>query len=432
MIPMTRKWPHDLKGLREIARNEILPEWEADDEADPTRNWPKDEWLVDNGFSSIKWILREKHDLTPQNFFIMIVGVEDADPKWDIGDPETVKRANEFLDKSVKYRDWADSTERTTCDLLNRVFREIVSHFEDDEVALIEMLGSEQNKTETYDNIVEIMYRIKKDAKSDDSAYQYVRTFQRFVEFLERRCIISYNLLSDIDEEFRWDRNQDGSSALTAEQIRALWDTAESLEEYLVIIGYIIWGVRRKELPSISQSQIDLSADPIQIEFAESDRKNGSGTVDILFGGRYIKEQIDRLNTFSNWEGDLLVDKDDKSQPMDPADAADIFQDLCERADIRIDGELPTPNNGRAVWHDYNAKAEALLHEMNYTDDQDLVDDDSPRRYHSPETKEKVRQMLYLERFKKILPETAYSEESVFLRDVQNQYELDENDWDVD
>lgn len=429
---MTRGWPHDLKGLREIARNEILPEWEADDETDPTRNWPKDEWIVENGFSTIKGILRRKHDLTLREFFTMIVGIENEDHKWDINDPETVRRANEFLDRSAKHRDWTENTKTTTYHLLNRVFREIGRHFDDSEVALIEMLDNEQNMTTTYDAFVDIMAEIKNEAESDESAYRYLRMFQRYVESLERRYIISSNPVSDIDEEFTWDRDQTGSTPLNEEQIRALWDTAESLEEYLVIIGYVIWGVRRKELPNINRSQINLSQDPIQIEFAESDRKNGSGTVDILFGEQYIKEQINRLSTHSDWGGHLLVDEDNKSQPMDPRDTANMFQDLCERADVLIDEEPATPNNGRAVWHDYNAEAETCLREMDYIKNQDLTDDESPRRYHSQNTKEKIRQMLYLERFKKILPEDVFSEDTVFLRDIENQYQLDEIDWDGD
>jgi hypothetical protein len=182
----------------------------------------------------------------------------------------------------------------------------------------------------------------------------------------------------------------------------------------------------------MTRSKIDLSSDPAEVEFSESDRKNGAGTVEILIGEQYIREQINRLEKASDWNGHLLVDSDDRSQPMNPRDAAEIFVNLCERADVTIDDEPASPNNGRAVWHDYNAKAEAILREMKYTEDQDLEDDESPRRYHSQQTEEQVRQQVYLERLKKILPDEAFSEDTVFLRDLESQYQLEGGEWQTD
>lgn len=426
---MTRDWPHDLSKLQEIALEEIMPQWEQE-WTDPTRQWPTHEWLVDNGFSNLRWILEEKHDLTVPVFFSMIVGVKDEETRWKIKDPSTINRAEEFLDRCARYRGWRAGTKKTNFYLLNRVFDECTDQFNNDRISLIELAQDQENKTEIFDQFVEVIYQIKQEAATDDSAYKYLRAIQRFYESLQRRSIIEDNPIRGIEEEFQWEFERNGATPLNGRQIQALWEAAEELVDYLLIIGYIIWGVRRKELPSIRRSQFNLSADPIEIEFAEEDRKNGAGVVEVLFGEQYIIEQFERVESQSATDAYFLLDEDDKSKPMKPKKAADRFGALCEKAGVSIDGETPTPSNGRAVWHDFNARAEALLKEMTeYKQDQDLVDAEAARRYHDEDTKEKMRQMLYLKRFKQLLPETAYSEDFVFLRDVEEQYGLEISEW---
>lgn len=420
---MVRNWPHDLSGLQDIAQEEIIPEWRQTRD-DPTRQRPTHEWLNDHGYSNLRWILEEKCDMNVPTFFSMFLGIEKRKNRWATDDPETIKLAEEYLDREARFRDWKSSTKSSKRCQLNRVFRGYVTYSDDSTGEFVALANDVTRRTEVYDRFVEVIYKIKQEAKSDESAYQSLRAVQRFYESLDRRGLIEYNPTDKIQEEFRWDLSSDGSTPLTDDQIASLWETADTLEDYLLIIGYVIWGVRRQELPSIHRSQFDFDGESTTITFEDDDRKNGSGTVDILFGEQYIHEQLDRLESHSQWQGHLLPKSDDKSQPMRSRSAADQFKQLCASAGVIVDGDPATPNNGRAVWHNINAEAEAFLQELEYLDMQDLEDNLASRRYHDPSTKEETRQMLYLERFKSILPAEAYNTEFVFLRDAKEQYNL--------
>lgn len=423
---MVRHWPHDLSGLQDIAHEEIMPKWRRSRD-DPTRQRPTHEWLNNNGYSNLRWILEEKCDTNVPTFFSMFLGIEEEENRWATEDPKTIKFAEEYLNREARFRDWKSSTKSSKRCQLNRVFREYITYSDDSTGEFVALANDVTRRTDVYDRFVEVIYKIKQEAKSDESAYQSLRAVQRFYESLDRRSLIEYNPTDGIADEFRWELSSDGSTPLTDEQIALLWEAADTLEDYLLIIGYVIWGVRRKELPSIHRSQFDLDADPTTIEFAEGDRKNGSGSVDILFGEKYIHEQFRRLESHSQWQGHLLPKSDNKSQPMRSRTAADQFRKLCSSADVLIDDEPATPNNGRAVWHNINAEAEAFLQELEYLDMQDLEDNLASRRYHDPSTKEETRQMLYLKRFKSILPDEARSDDFVFLRDAKQQYDLDLN-----
>jgi hypothetical protein len=416
-----RDWPHDLKSLRTIAIEELLPEWNKEYRA---RSWPTHEWLNENGYSNLRWILENKHDgMNIKAFFTMIVTVDSDSSKWDTDDPETIKRAEEFIDRYTRFRNWRPGTQETIYYFLNRVFREHDCRYDDQRI--IAKAKSTDKKKELFEELAEVVYQIKQDAASDDSAYQYLRAIQRFFESLDRRHILDDNPIEGLEKEFFWDFNSDGSEPLTPAQLGQLWEVADTLEEYLIIIGYCIWGLRRQELPTIDTSRLSTEDGDLYIEFREKDRKTGAATIEVIFGASYVEEQIDRQNSKSGWNGHLLPG-DDPSEPMKPWQAADIFKDLCQRADVLVDGEPATPNNGRATWHDMHARAGAVLREIaeDYGSEQ-YDDSEAANRYQGVDTKEEMRQMLYLEKLKSVLPSEAYSEEFVFVEDVKNQTQLD-------
>lgn len=363
--------------------------------------------------------------MTVKTFFTTVVGVTDeGGSDWKIDSPKTVKRAIEYLNWGSKYRDWRPNTRDQNYYLLNRVFKEFTKI--SDQTELIALANDKSQATKIYDWFVEVIHRIKQQSDSDDSAYQYLRGIQRYFEWLKRRHLIEFNPVAGIEKEFNWDRNSDGSEPLTPAQVGKLWNAASDLVDYLIIIGYVIWGVRRKELPSIHKSQFSFE-DGLYIEFEEQDRKTGAATVQALFGEQYIEEQLERLETKSNWNGHYLPDPDDSSKPMEPRKAAKRFKTLCQSEDVLIDDDPATPNNGRATWHDFHAQAHVFLKEAaeEYSEEQGYEDTEAPLRYQGKQTKEQVRQMLFLDKFKRVLPENAYKEDLDFLRDLREIYGLD-------
>ncbi len=418
-----RKWPHDLRDLQDFAKNEIMPAWEG---CEPHRDYPSIRWLRDNGFSHLRWVLSEKHNITVRQFFYLFVGSRSPNNNWNVTDPITIKHAEDYLRRKERNREWRKSTTKNKYYLLNRVFDEY--HQETGSDDLISIANDESRATDAYNAFTDVIYNIRSDSSSDRSAYKYLREIQNFYEALLRQSRIEYNPTKSLEKEFRWEWSTDGSTPLTPSQIGQLWAACDTLEDYIIIIGYVIWGIRRKELPLLHQSQFDWSADPITIEFAEKDRKTGAGTVTILFGAKYIKQQFDRLSTQSVWNGHLLPQEDDLSRPRTSGQCAYRFKKLCKDAGVKVDGKCPTPNNGRSTWHEFQADAGVLLYEITeqYSSLQDYTDVDSAMGYQSEKPKEHLRQVLFLKRLESVLPPEAYNSDIGYLSGVKSQYDLDE------
>lgn len=421
---MSRDWPHDIEQLRDIARDEIIPRWKEDDDRDPTRDWPTHQWLIDNGYSHLRYILEQNHNMSVPDFFRFVVPHDDEDSaKWAVDDGRTVKEAEKFLGWGSKYREWRSTTRENVYYLLNRVFEEYSQCAEQHD--LVDIAEDPDRWTAAYDSFVEATHRIRSDSASDESAYQYLRAIQRFYEWLNRRHVVRTNIVEGLEKEFDWDRSYDGSEPLLPAQIAQLWEAAETLEEYLVTIGYIMWGVRRKELPSVRKSQFKIEEGKLQIEFEDDQRKTGAATVTVLIGEQYVRERFERI---SGEDGYLLPDQDNPREPMSQSDAADLFTELCEKAEVTVEDETPTPNNGRATWHDLNARAGAVLEEIakEYGTLQEYDDVDSMIGYQGLETRDEMRQMLFIQTLEEYLPDEAFSENLVFLNDAQGQYALDQ------
>ena len=426
-----REWPHDLDGLVDMARNEILPEfYEMND--DPTRKYPTVKQLGQLGYRNLNWVLHNKHDMSVKEFFTMIVGVtddvaeHDGTRDWDYTDPETIANCAKYLDWMQQYREWNDATVDTTYYYLNRILREYNAVVDADSENLITAAQNDDHRTELYDAMVKTIHTIRQDAETDNSAYQYLLAIRGFFDWLSRRHVIDENPIKPIAEEFNFDLDTEGTESLKPVQLGQLWEEATKLHEYLVIIGYIGWGVRRQELPAVRRSQFEFDDNVMRIEFEAHQRKNDAGTVTVVVGRGIIEEQFERLDSHSDWNGHLLPDPDDIAQPMKKRDAADIFRDVCKRADVTLDdGSLPSPNNGRALWHDMNARAEGVLMEMEYTEDQAYEDDESPLDYQSSPRKENIRQLLFKKRVQAVLPDEAVTDNRIIAPDLEQQYSFD-------
>ena len=428
-----RDWPHDLSRLQEIARDEIMEEWRAD-VTRHDRDWPTVEWLVNNGYSHLRWIVEQKHDMTIPVFFAMIVGAGGDDTEWElpIDDPDTVNRTIEYLDRYERYREWRSATKQTQYYLLKRVFAEYQSHTGREDI--VDVANQCTHKTDTFDTFVEIIYQIKQDAQSDLSAYQYLRAIQRFYESLARRYIVEYNPTQGVEDEIGFDLSAGESNPLSPQQIADLFEAAETVTEHMLIIGYVFWGVRRKELPSMHQSQVDWTEDHATISFADADRKNGAGTVTIIFGERYLREQFERLSRYDTWDGHLIPAENDKSKPMKPEKAGRKFKELAERADVIVDGEYVTPNNGRSTWNELHARAGAVQMEIvdEYKHLQGSDDTEAATGYHTEEFREELRQWLFRKKCRSIVPEEVFESESIFETDLAEQAPIDSDLWSED
>ena len=97
-------------------------------------------WLTDNGYSHLRWVLREKHEMGTPEFFILLTSAGGSDEErydWSIEDVATIERAKAYLDDRVECRDWADSTKRTNRSRLDQVLWRFAKEYGDDGVVAL-------------------------------------------------------------------------------------------------------------------------------------------------------------------------------------------------------------------------------------------------------------------------------------------------------
>ena len=403
-----KDWPHDLTQLQELGE-ELLDEWESQKPHSP-RDYPTVQWLIDNGYVHLRWILRNKHDMGTPEFFILLTSAGGDDTyEWNIEDIATIERANAYLDDRVECRDWASSTRRTNRARINEVLRRFKEIYGDD--AILALANDPSVQTEVYDVFKEIGKDLRTELISHDSVYKQLRATHRFLEWLNRSGRIVYDPMSGIEEEFRWEWKSD-PTPLADEQVERLWLTAESDEERMLVIGYCVWGVRTKELPAVHVDQLDFDTQDPKIRFGEEDRKNGQGEVSLMFGLDALAGLLDNRARQPDWNGYLYPsDKNDRSY-LCSKQARKRFKKLCRRANVTIDGNIATPKHGRSFYYNILAAAETDLLEMagKIAEEQGASDPASVRDYYlTDENRRRYRRIFFRRRIRQILPDDAYT-----------------------
>lgn len=404
-------WSHDLGGLQKIGE-EILEQWNAEKQGSP-RDYPAVRWLSTNGYSHIRWILREKHDMGTPEFFILLTSAGSSDEyEWNIDDVATIERGNAYLEDRVDCRGWSESTLHSQRSRIDQVLRRF-----SDEYGTAEMLAIANDgelKTEVYEAFKQVVKDLRDELTSDRSAHHYVRATHRFFEWLGRADRIAYDPMEDIEDEFNWDLTSD-STSLEPEQIRQLWICAETDEERMLVIGYCVWGVRTKELPRIHVDQFKLDGEVPYIQFEESDRKNGEGQVSLLFGLDTLTNLLEKRAQQPNWNGYLFPSSKDDRSFLGPSQARARFKALCRKAGVKVDGDTATPKHGRSFYYNILTDAETDLLETaeEIAKEQGAKDAKAVREFYlTPESRRQYRDVFFRERISRILPEDGQTEYS--------------------
>ncbi|MFP9191366.1 tyrosine-type recombinase/integrase [Natrialbaceae archaeon A-CW1-1] len=404
-----RSWSHDLAALQEIGE-ELLEQWRTENLHSP-RDYPAVRWLTDNGYSHLRWVLREKHDMGTPEFFVLLTSAGGSKKfEWGIDDVATIERANSYLDDRVVCRGWRPSTKRTQRARLNEFLRRFSNEYGDDRILAI--ANDPELETEVYDSFKEVIKSLRKDLTSDDSTHHYVRAAHRFFEWLDRSGRIAYDPMENIEDEFRWDWHSD-STPLAPEQVRRLWIVAETDEERMLVIGYCIWGVRTKELPAVHIDQINLKVHDSYIDFEEPERKNGQGQVTLIFGLEALANLIDKHAQRPDWNGYLFPSNKKGRSFLSSRTMLRRFRNLCEKAGVTVDGDYGTPKHGRAFYYNILAEAETDLLDTagKIAEEQGSSDAATVRDFYlTPEQRRRYRHVFFRKRIRQILPDDAYTE----------------------
>jgi hypothetical protein len=97
-------------------------------------------------------------------------------------------------------------------------------------------------------------------------------------------------------------------------------------------------------------SQVVLESEDPHIYFEE--RKNGPGTVALVYGREQLSDRIDALGARGDeWSGYLFPSPASSSGHIVGETVQSRFQRLSNRAGVTVRGETPTSKMGRRFWY---------------------------------------------------------------------------------
>lgn len=403
-----RDWNHNLTSLQELGE-ELLSQWEAKN-PHSSRHYPPVRWLRENGYSHLRRVLRDDHDMGVEEFFILLTSAGGTEGyEWMINDVATIERLNAFLYEQAEDRRWAGSTKRTYRARLNQVFGRFGVEYGEDNI--IGLANDPSVESEVYDAFKRTIRKLREEYTSDDSVHSSMRIAHRFLEWLFRADRIEFDPMEDIEAEFRWDWTS-RPTPLIDDQVRKMWDVAKTVEEKMLIIGYCFWGLRTEELAKLHINQINLNGGPEgvpKIEFDE--RKNDSGSVTIIFGLGVLDDLIDKRRARSSWSGYLYPDEDNEDH-KEPRELCDQFKELANRANLTVEGDTPTPKCGRSFYYNLLNEVEVKMLESAGEIAEEQASED-PKTvldyYFTEENKREYRRVFFRVKARQILPDNANS-----------------------
>lgn len=324
----------------------------------PSTDRPSYQWLADHGYSGLAYALREHHDLTVKEFFTDVVGIEPMGSdgyNWGIDDAETVDRLEQYLQGRSRRHNLAESTIRSRRSRLAKFVREYEALH--GESCLVDRVADLSNQPEEITRAIDVFDVLDAELESDDSKRGHLNDVNDWYLWLQNRALAEFNPMMNVQNEFEdgWETGDETKPALTADQVRALYESAENDDERFLVLALGAWGLRRGEVASLHVTQFVPNADPPRIEFDE--RKNGPSSVQILYGIDAYLDRVDDLDR-SGWNGYLFPSSQSESGHIAAGTVNNRFASLAERADVALYGERPTPHACRRFW--YNAYQKAL------------------------------------------------------------------------
>ncbi len=348
----------DLNELVDLYWQDIAPKRYRDG-FDEDRDIPTYDWLTEHGYSGIAYALREHHDLTPKQFFVDVVGLEDEESEeweWNVEHEPTVNALELYLNSIRTRGGRAESTvetHRTRLAKWVRTYREL--HETD---ALLEPLSELDQQPGEIERCLAVLDVFDEELSTDRSKLEYLHVVRAWYAFVKRRKYAKYNPLSEAGEEFGWEASEPDPQALSASQVRRIYSEVDSPEAELLVVALAGWGLRPSEVAALHVDQVVLDAEDSHLSFGDGERKNGPGEVTLLYGVNVVAERIDALSDRETWNGYLFPSRSSSTGHVSVSTIRRRFKQLADIAKVVVDGDTPTPKMGRRFW--YSAYQEAV------------------------------------------------------------------------
>ena len=326
---------------------------------DPQTDRPSYQWLSDNGFRGLTYTLRTHHDTTLRKWWDRHIGEESKDGyDWGIVHQGTIASFEKYLsEKQSAASDWTDSTRRTVRYRLARYARSYQERHGTDDLLAPVSGDSTISETDAVDRCRET-FAYMGEQFAESTIARVHDAIRNWYQWLVERRVATVNPTNGAEDWFDWTRSSDTNPvALDAEHVTAMFDTAVKARDKMLVVALCAWGLRAGEVAALHADQLDLDSDEPHIAFEE--RKNGPGTVAIVYGEDLARQYLSRVG-----DGYLFPSERADSGHVSGTTVARWFHDLADRAGVpeEIDGVPRKPHMGRRFWYDaYSQTTERVL-----------------------------------------------------------------------
>ena len=353
MSEQTYNWSRkSLDELVDFYECEIAPERQR--EGHDPNEIPTYQWLVDHGYSGLQYAVREHHEMTLSEFFEQAVGLGDdassETPSWPIDNEQMI----EYLEQYFRSQQRGSAAETTLQSKRSRL-GQFLRHYEDlhGTSAIVSRITDVADQPEEIQRVTAVFDVLDEELKSNDSKRRYRSDIDDLYSWLVDR---GYGAFNPVRYDHEWDVAKRDNSPLAPAQVGALAVATEDIEERLIVLGLCAWGLRRSELATLHVENVELQAESPYLSF--NTRKNGPGTVALIYGKDVLEDRIARLSNQQGWDGYLFPSPDARRDHLTGETLNRRFKSIATRADVRVRGELPTSKMGRRFW--YSAYADAV------------------------------------------------------------------------
>jgi integrase len=387
---------------------------------DPETDRPTYEWLSANGFRGLIYALREYHDRTFGEFWADDLALEPDDGyEWSIDDTATITAVEHFLARRQQRRNWRDSTVRTVRTRLAQYARASATVTGDPALLTAVAPESDYSAHEVVDACWATFDHLDEQVSRTTLRRIYTGVSNWYASLVSRRRA-ALNPTTGLAAEYRWTDAHDTAAppthpTLDDSHVRALVNAAETPTEHLLLVALCAWGVRRSEVAAFHRDQLVLDAAHPYIRFEM--RKNGPGTVNIVYGQATVEQRLAALSEQPDWNGYLFPSQRSTTGHVTGQTIRNWFGELAARAAIpaTIGGRPPTPQMARRFWYDADtATIDAVLAEVGeIAADQGSASPEVVRQnYLSDERKRSLRRLFMHDRLAKAFDHTERGDEA--------------------
>jgi site-specific recombinase XerD len=349
----TYNWSRkSLDELVEFYEAEIAPERQR--EGHDPNEIPTYQWLVDHGYSGLQYAVREHHDMTLSEFFEQAVGLGDdvspETPTWPIDNEQMIEYLEQYFRSQQR-----GSTAETTLQSKRSRLGQFLRHYEDlhGTSEIVSRITDVADQPGEIQRVTAVFDVLDDELESNDSKRRYRSDIDDLYGWLVDR---GYGAFNPVRYDHEWDVAKRDNPALAPAQVGSLAAATENIEERLIVLGLCAWGLRRSELATLHVENVELQAESPYLSF--NTRKNGPGTVALIYGEDVLEDRIARLSNQQGWDGYLFPSPDARRDHLTGETLNRRFKSIATRADVRVRGELPTSKMGRRFW--YSAYADAV------------------------------------------------------------------------